>query len=315
MAIREYLLSRFIPRKKRKRKKKLEDEDEKTVGEGNEKGGKKMWEAGIRRVSLLRRTKRGRREEATQLRNLSSVANNEYRRRTEYFEEDFDGDLRLLPLHPPIHPPSSKEKTKISEGGEGSISGERKEKGRRGKRREHGTCSSSVPRDAFFYASHFLRFQKRKKKKKNSTQNERLLRRTNQGFFQLKEGGGREGTVHTWGKREEGGGKLRRSSKNINRAARWGCRGRPEMASLVSRGEGCGFRTRESFGIVANTHRKYTRYRNTRVARVRTFEESFVSDWQRFRFHRRPSLVNIGFCIKNRNESVNPTNEFEPSSL
>lgn len=78
MAIREYLLSRFIPRKKRKRKKKLEDEDEKTVGEGNEKGGKKVWEAGIRRVSLLRRTKRGRREEATQLRNLSSVANNEY---------------------------------------------------------------------------------------------------------------------------------------------------------------------------------------------------------------------------------------------
>lgn len=166
MAIREYLLSRFIPRKKRKRKKKLEDEDEKMVGEGNEKGEKKVWEAGIRRVSLLRRTKRGRREEATQLRNLSSVANNEYRRRTEYFEEDFDGDLRLLPLHPPIHPPSSKEETKISEGGEGLISGERKEKGRRGKRREHGTCSSSVPRDAFFYASHFLRFQKRKKKKK-----------------------------------------------------------------------------------------------------------------------------------------------------
>lgn len=128
-----------------------------------------------------------------------------------------DGDLRLLPLHPPIHPPSSKvkkKKTKISVGGEGSISGERKQTTGGRKRREHGTCSSSVPRDAFFYASHFLRFQKRKKKKKNSTRNERLLRRTNQGFFH-QEGGG--------GELRGGGGELRRSSKKIlNRAARVG---------------------------------------------------------------------------------------------
>lgn len=191
-----------------------------------------------------------------------------------------DGDLRLLPLHPPIHPPSSKvkkKKTKISVGGEGSISGERKQTTGGRKRREHGTCSSSVPRDAFFYASHFLRFQKRKKKKKNSTQNERLLRRTNQGFFH-QEGGGGEGG---------GGGELRRSSKKIlNRAARWGCRGRPRNSaiSLVSRGRGkeggrkCDFHAREQ-GIIANdTHKQiYTRTGELHAC-VRSRKASFLTD-------------------------------------
>lgn len=75
---------------------------------------------------------------------------------------------------------------------------------------------------------------------------------------------------------------MRRSSRKILTELRVGDveEGQKWRASSRGRekGEGVRFSHARERGIVANTHSKYTRYTNTRVARVRTFEESFVSD-------------------------------------
>lgn len=131
--------------------------------------------------------------------------------------------------------------------GNGNNGGEEKERTR------HVFVECAAGR--FFLRLTFSTVSKKKKEKKNSTRNERLLRRTNQGFFH-QEGGGGEGG---------GEGELRRSSKKIlNRAARWGCRGRPRNSaiSLVSRGRGkeggrkCDFHAREQDIIANDTHKQ-----------------------------------------------------------
>lgn len=162
--------------------------------------------------------------------------------------------------------------------------------------REHGTCSSSVPRDAFFYASHFLRFQKRKKKKKIARETNDCCDWTNQGFFQEGGGGGGEGTREARGIIE---------TKNINRVGV--LRGRNGQKRQPSSPGWGVVRFSQLRILVANSI-------YTRVARVRTFEESFVSDWQRFRSSSTVTCK-YRFLYKTETKVWSPTNEFEPPPL
>lgn len=153
----------------------------------------------------------------------------------------------------------------------------RDEKGR--KRREHGTCSSSVPRDAFFYASHFLRFQKRKKKKKIARKtNDCCEERIRVFFIRREEEEKKERCAR------EGSGELRRSSRKILTELRVGDveEGQKWRASSPvggRRGRGCGFRTRESEAslriLIANILDIRTRELH---ACVRSRKASFLTD-------------------------------------
>lgn len=136
-----------------------------------------------------------------------------------------------------------------------------------------------MPRDAFFYASHFLRFQKRKKKKKIARKtNDCCEERIRVFFIRREEEEKKERCAR------EGRGELRRSSRKILTELRVGDieEGQKWRASSPvggRRGRGCGFRTRESEAslriLIANILDIRTRELH---ACVRSRKASFLTD-------------------------------------
>ena len=147
-AIREYLLSRFVPR----RDSKVDGDEEELECEQNRRAhpllGRRMRKKSERNFLRSQNARGKRKRDGKESERTEREAKHDFE---HYFEER--GQRPSTFTLASIPPTLVRKETKISEGAWSEV--KRKERKRE---RKQGTCSSSVPRDAFFYAPHFLRF-------------------------------------------------------------------------------------------------------------------------------------------------------------